>query len=111
MEITSGNLIKFIIYTALGVLIIKMLSIPTYLVIGSFILSIFLIIKYLKVQTYRRRAEVMLYFALFWAVVGFPFIVPYIPFFTGLTAALIAGVITFILVITALLIIGNKIRD
>lgn len=111
MEITSRNLIKFIIYTAIGVIIVKMLTIPTYIVIGAFVLSIFLIINYLKSQTYRRRAEVMLYFALFWAVVTFPFIVPYIPFFTGLTAALIAGVITFIMVITALLIIGNKIRD
>ncbi len=111
MEITSGNLIKFVIYTAIGVLIVKLMSIPIYLIIGSFILSIYLIINYLKAQTYRRRAEVMLYFALFWAVVGFPFIVPYIPFFTGLMAALIAGTLTFIIVIIALLIIGNKIRD
>lgn len=111
MEITSGNLIKFAVYTAIGVLIVKLLSVPTYLVIGAFVLSIYLIINYLKAQTYRRRAEVMLYFAIFWAVVGFPFIVPYIPFFTGITAALAAGILTFIVVILALLIIGNKIRD
>ncbi len=111
MEITSGNLIKFLIYTAIGVLIVKLISIPTYLVIGAFILSIYLVINYLKAQTYKRRAEVMLYFALFWSIVAFPFIVPYIPFFTGIMAALIAGVLTFIIIIISLLIIGNKIRD
>ncbi len=111
MEITSGNLIKFIILTVIGVMIVKLLSIPTYLVIGAFLLSVFLIINYLKSQTYRRRAELMLYFALFWSLVAFPFIVPYIPFFTGIMAALIAGAITFIIVITTLVIIGNKIRD
>lgn len=111
MEITSGNLIKFVIYTAIGVLIVKLLSIPTYIVIAAFILSIYLIINYLKSQTYRRRAEVMLYFALFWAVVAFPFIVPYVPFFTGIMAALIAAAVTFMIVLIALLIIGNKIRD
>jgi len=111
MEITFGNLIKFVIYTAIGVLIIKLLNVQFLWVLGAFVLSIFLIITYLKSQTYRRRAELMLYFALFWAVVAFPYIVPYVPFFTGISAAIIAGAVTFLIIIIALLIIGNKIRD
>jgi|YNPMSStandDraft_2_1061718.scaffolds.fasta_scaffold00305_18 hypothetical protein len=111
MQITSKNLIKFILWTIIGVFIIKFLSIPLWIVIGVFILSILLIINYLKAQTYKHRAEVMFYYALFWAIVAFPYIVPYIPFFTGITAALIAGIITFLIVITTLVFIGNKIRD
>lgn len=111
MSISLNNLIKFAVATAFGVLILKIIAVPTYVIIGVFLISIFLMVNFLRSQTYRTRAEWMLYFALFWAIIAFPYVLPYIPFFTGITAAIIAAAITFLTVIIALVFIGNKIRS